>query len=382
MSRRTVTTATYSYVIAPDADVPVAQRMWSIVITQLLDELTGSAPDGALQLSCNNSTFTARVGSGGFAGLAGIPAKVTPLLATKNYPVTLSVTADGFVVDSKAVTIPANAAFPGVFTPLDLGVWPLHRDPVSIYGSVNLATATGPVPVAGASVTLSTLWRRVGQPPAALDVLTLNGALSAARPIAATVQQVSMIPVGGPYQLVAEAGPGSGAVLLSNTVGLGPGSVLGLDTGDPDRAEYATVASISGSVNPAQPATVALRLPLGLLHFALGSVVSVSPLPAGAVNTLGVDAIAGDLVLLVNQPLAGIATGSVVAINGGASPTEYRTASLFAVTTSALGNYRLPLLSRVAQLDLTANDGVHAAVTELVIPNYGDESNRVDFLLN
>jgi hypothetical protein len=52
------------------------------------------------------------------------------------------------------------------------------------------------------------------------------------------------------------------------------------------------------------------------------------------------------------------------------------------VTSDALGNYRLPLLSRVAELELTANDGVHAAVPLLVIPQYGYQDNRVDFLLH
>ena len=84
----------------------------------------------------------------------------------------------------------------------------------------------------------------------------------------------------------------------------------------------------------------------------------------------------------MNSPVAGIASGDVVAISGGVSPVEYQFASIFAVTSDALGNYRLPLLSRVAELELTTNDGVHAPVPLPVIPQYGYQDNRVDFLLH
>src|ERR1700722_17497152 len=146
MSRRTVTTPDFVYVIAPDVDLPVLQRTWAVVITQLTDELTGNAPAGAVRISCDNPNFTPRVGNSGYAGLAAIPAKALPLLAAQSYHVTLSVAPEGYIPDSRAVTLAA-----GVFPPPPLPVWPFHRDPISIYGSVNLATATGPVPVGGAS---------------------------------------------------------------------------------------------------------------------------------------------------------------------------------------------------------------------------------------
>jgi len=382
MTRRTIDTLDYIYTVAPDVDLPVAQRMWAMVIAQLTDELNGNAPDGPIRLACDNHNFITRVGAGGFVGLAGVPATVVPLLRLQNYPVTLSVFADGYVPDSQQRNIPFNLSFPTIFTPLDLGIWALHREPTSIFGSVNLATSTGALPVAGASLTVTSLWRQVGQPAVPFDVLTLSGILAAARPAASTVQQVTMTPAGPAYQLVSEAEPASSSVLLSNTVGLGPGSVLGFDVTDPDRAEFATVASISGSVVPTQPAIVTLTLPLGFLHFALIPVTPFTPVIGGPANTVAVDAIAGDRVLLLNQPVTGIATGDVVAITGGGAPVEYQTADLFAATSDALGNYRLPLLSRVAQLDLKCDDGVHAPVTQRVIPQYGIAYNRVDFLLS
>jgi hypothetical protein len=360
----------------------VAQRTWAAVITQLTDELNGNAPDGAIRMKCDNPNFTARAGSGGFAGLAAIPARAMPLLTSQNYPVELSVAVEGYVADSQAVMILADASFPGSFTPLDIGVWPLHRDPLSIYGSVSLATASGPAAVAGASVALTKLWRLVGTAPAALDALTLNTTLGAARPAGANVQKFSMTLAGTPYQLQKETAPGSNAVLLSNTISLGVGSVVGFDLGDPDRAEYATVVGISGSVSPTQPATAVLALPLSSLHASLIPVQRVTPAATGPVNAIGVGAIAGDRVLLMNSPVAGIASGDVVAISGGVPTIEYQFVSVFAVTSDALGNYRLPLLSRVAELELTANDGVHAPVAQLVIPQYGNRDNRVDFLLH
>ncbi len=378
MSRRTIQNAGYVYVVAPDIDLPIVQRTWSLVITQLIDELTGFAPDGQVQLHCDNHNFTARVGTGGFAGLAAIPAKATPLLATQSYTAKLSLTASEYLSDSQVVTLLANPAFPGSFTPLDLGTWPLHRNAISIYGSVNLVTASGLVAVAGASVSLTSLWRNAAQPAAPYDLVTLSGVLAAARPAASTLQKVLMTLPGPTWSLVAEAEPGTASVVLSNATGLAVGNVLGFDLGDPDRAEYATVASISGSV----PATVTLALPLGFLHFAWTSTALVTPTAPGTANPVGIAAIAGDRVVLVNHPVNGISSGDVVSITGGTAPIEYQTAALFSVTTDALGNYRMPLLSRVVQFELTANDGVHTPLVSRVVPAYGNDSNRVDFLLS
>jgi len=382
MTHRIVQTENYQYVIAPDVDLPIAQRAWAVVITRLIDELTDDEPAGWMGLECSNRNFTTRIGTGGFAGVAAIPLKAMPLHAFMPYPMTLSVTADEYVADSKDITIAADVLFPASFTPVNLGDWPFHRKPVSIYGSVNLAAATGPAPVPGAAISITSLWRKVGLPPAALAPLSLSGVLAAARPAASTVQVYSMTPTGTTYQLVKEAGPGSTSALFSNTLGLAVGNVVGFDLGDPDLEEYATVLSISGSVNPAQPATVQFTFPLQFLHFSLAQISQVTPAPTGAVNNVAVDAIAGDRVLLLNSPIAGIATGDVVAINGGTATTEYQSAAVFSVASDALGNYRLPLLSRVAQLELTANDGVHAPLPQLVLPKYGNPDFRVDFLLN
>lgn len=387
MARRSTTIGTRRYLVAIDADLPVALRTWAVVKAQIRDELTGAAPEAPVTLHCDNPNLIARVGPEGEAGVAAVPAQALPLLRTNGYPIRLSVRGDGYIADALEVTIPNQPAFPGSFVPFDIGPWELHREPLSIYGRVELRQLLVPDrPVTGATISINRLWMRCPTPalpgPDAMTPLALSPRCAARRPALSTVVARAMTPSGGPYQLVQDLTPGASQVLLSNTVGLAAGDVLAFDRADLDRVEYLAVAAIPGAAPATAPALVDLRFPCQHLHLALVGVDRVTPQPPGAVNLTAVPAIAGDQTLLLQSPMAGIIANDVVEISGGTAGAEYLIANPAVTITNALGFYRLPPLARVCQLELQADDGVHAAVLQTMLPEYGGPEQRVDFLLH
>ena len=99
--------------------------------------------------------------------------------------------------------------------------------------------------------------------------------------------------------------------------------------------------------------------------------------PPGADRLFATDAIAGDTTIFVNS-LAGLITANQVEVSGGAPVNEYHNLQRYHATSNADGYYRLPLLSRVAQVRLEASDGVHT-VTLDYRPDYTNRENRLDF---
>jgi hypothetical protein len=380
MAHSTLTEKNWQYVVNTDADLPVAQRLWAVVKTELRDELTNGPLAGSTRLTSDHPEFIGIARTEGGAGLLGVPANVLSQHKTQTYPLRVAVDSDGYVPDAKSFTIPSSLLFPTDFTPFDLGIWPLRRQPISIYGRVSLISGTDLLPVAGAHVSLTKLWRIIpspvlNPPPDPFVVASLRPALYAARPVGAAItrQPLNLIPSTFTTQKDPQAG--DSWVFLSNTVGLAAGQILAFDRLDPEHAEFLTIASITGSTAPSQPASVQLLFPLAERHTA---VELMTPGAAGAANTLGVDAIPGEVILLANS-LTGISNTDVIRVAGGSSGPEYHTAFLFAVLSDSRGLYRLPKLSRVAQLELIANDGVHNPVPQPVIPDYREGQNRVDF---
>jgi len=82
--------------------------------------------------------------------------------------------------------------------------------------------------------------------------------------------------------------------------------------------------------------------------------------------------------------VAGLATATEVRISGGAVPDEYHSLSRFSVTSDADGYYRLPPLSRVALVKLSARKkiGPQTFAAELEFrPDYALRENRLDLTL-
>jgi hypothetical protein len=374
----------WTYVINADADPPMAQQPWALVEVDLRDEVTTFPVTAFGRItSPDHPEFIGVVRPDGGAGLMGVPANVLPKLKSTNYPGVIRVAAEGYLPDTQNFTILSNPAFPDSFQSLNLGQWPLHRLPISIFGRIDLKVGSTITPVSGAAIRITKLWRQVpspvlNPPPDPFLLASLRPTLSASRPVGATLTRHAIAVLPSTFVLLSDMQPGSLTLKLSNTIGLAAGEVLAFDRVDPDHREFIAIAAITGSSAPSQPATVELRFPLAFRH---GTAEHVALVPGGPPDSLGVSAIAGDTVLLANS-LAAISTGDLVEISGGVATVEYRTVSLGSSVSDVRGLYRLPPLSRVGQIELTANDGVHSPVAQILIPNYDQGQNRVDFILS
>jgi hypothetical protein len=92
------------------------------------------------------------------------------------------------------------------------------------------------------------------------------------------------------------------------------------------------------------------------------------------------DAIEGDTTVFVST--LDVTGSAIVEIAGGPHPAEYRVASRYEAQTNSNGYYRLPPLSRIAQVAIEASDGgAHPAVTTERTPNYGVAENVLDLVL-
>jgi hypothetical protein len=137
-----------------------------------------------------------------------------------------------------------------------------------------------------------------------------------------------------------------------------------------------TIKAIFPASTPIQPARIQLSIPVQATHRFNAIVRKVTVGAAGASTPLTDDAIAGDVCAFVGS-VATLQPATTVGIDDGANPIEYHAVSYFTATTVAGGFYRLPPLSRVAQLNLQANNGTLSPVLTFV-PDYGGEENKFD----
>jgi hypothetical protein len=108
----------------------------------------------------------------------------------------------------------------------------------------------------------------------------------------------------------------------------------------------------------------------------------VTPQPGGPNNQLNREAIPGDTCVFLNSMNA-LGLANVVEIFGGGVglPSEYHRVSHFQTTSDTSGYFRLPPLSRVAQLEIQADDGgIHQTIRRTLVPNYDERENRLDFI--
>lgn len=107
------------------------------------------------------------------------------------------------------------------------------------------------------------------------------------------------------------------------------------------------------------------------------SVARRVPSPPGAPADATVTAAAepGDVTVFVNTVTA-LAADEIVRASGGGLVDEYLDSHLFQGTTDATGFVRLPALSRVAAVELTATEGALSA-TARFSPDYSSPTNFV-----
>jgi len=373
------------YTVSLDIDTLPGLRPWILLRAQLIDELTGSPPRGAIDIESPFSGISPRVAPGGMVGFEGIPRRAFPELANSDYYVPLTINADGYIPISFTQKISKNTAFPGTFTPTDIGVLQLHRLPTVIQGQVAVNTGTDLKADNNAAITLTGLWRtpppaNLTVPPSSPDLVSLNPGLYSDRPSAGSqVQGLKFQGAPGPdKQLLQDSSAGQTTLRLSDRVQIAAADLLAIDTGDPALTEYVAIQSIAGASTDVQPATVTLVSPLRLTHRQGAIAHKVMFQNVGAATQLTADATTGDVCIFVNgvgnlgsAPLVSVKTGGTV---------EYQTASYFTATSDAQGFYHFPPLSRVAQCALNAHDGTHPDLPITYSPDYSNGESRVDFI--
>lgn len=396
MARRIVTNNGVLYTISPDNDVPLAARTQAIVSGLLVDEITGQTPGGAVTIRAVEPGFQPRVAADGLVGLTGIPISRFPQLATQNYVINVTIEVEGYVELRQPVPILQDAGFPDSFTPGDMKTLLLHRDPVVISGRVVAISGHKTVPIPLASVQITGVWRTfppsdvTAPAPDPPDLVSLCPPLYAPRKAGGTgdvLRRRDVVPVvGQDKHLLATAAAGEQTLNLSDRVNIAPGDLLMLDALNPDLVEYVTIATVSGASTADQPAVVELAYPLAYEHKGNALVYKVTLQPPGLDNALAVDAISGDTCVFLQSmnslnAISNVLTQNVVEITDG-THTEYHSVRLFFVKSDSNGYFRLPPLSRVAQVDIQAVRGTGSPSTIPFSPDYYSYENRIDFIFS
>ena len=389
MGRTTVGAGDRAYTVSFDEGRRRGDLYQSIVMAQLVDELTDQPVQGVVRVTTDLRGARPKTARNGIAGVAGVPSRLMPALASQPYPFSLRFQVDGFVpLLSADLSVPQQMNFPDEFTDVDLGQLALRRDPVALtVRTMQLDAQNRLVALPGATVEISAIWRRLADlsgASASADLVALRPVFYAARPQpGTTLEPVTMTPVAEPERkLVASADPGTGHLEVSRTGTLASGSVVGIDGADADRVEYIEVKAVVGPSDPESPATLVLAFPVQYRHGENAKVAEVTPttlgLPAADLTAAG---FAGDATVFVSS-VASFGGAPVVRISGGLPADEYVTAKTYRVTTDTDGYGRMAPLTRVAAVEITAAaPGPLTAPPMPFTPRYGVFENHVHLTL-
>lgn len=362
MTRTTVDAGGRRYTVSRSEPPLPGHRYQGLVLAQLVDELTTHPVRTPVTVTLEPGARGVRPATGldGVAGLAGVPARTFPSLDTTAYPLTVLFRAEGYTPLRHRVELPAQPQFPAQFVGVDLGALPAHRPPVTVLVRV-LDEDLAPVP--GATVEVTGIWRDLpslatAAAPLDPDLVAVLPACYADRPHpGAVAAPVTLTPVAEPARHLARAvAAGARELPVDRAAGLAAGAVVAVDAADPDRAEHLLVDRVEGPSDPESPALAVLALPLATAHAAGVAVGRVTPSPAGPDVALTAAAATGDVTVLVADP-APLAAAPVARLSGGPAPAEYVTVRPYRALTDAEGYARLPPLSRVAAVELTAAAG-------------------------
>lgn len=390
MSRRIVQTSQGDYLFSPDDPVLLGARLWAVVKVSVRDELTGQPPTGLITAQVRQRGLKPRVATDGIVVVTGIPQRDFSMLDTNPYTVNLTIGAEGYVTREVEVQLLADPNFLTNFTPPPLINLLLHREPVVITGRLMRVNGGTTVPVPGAAVTFTGIWRTappanvVAPPPDPPNLVSLSPPLYAERfKTTGNLRRRNLPPVVGDDKFLLDAVlAGATEIRLTNQQNLSLGDILLIDANQPDIAEFISINGITGATTPDQPARITLDYPLAHTHARDALVQEVNPQPFGGTKQLSVDALVGDTTVFLNN-IAGLSTANEVQVFGG-SPDEYHSLKRFSVTSDAEGYYRLPPLSRVAQLEIHAERVILAQTfknTTTFRPDYQQRENRLDLLL-
>jgi hypothetical protein len=387
MTRRVETVNSKVSVFSPDDPQPLGQRFWAVVRAKVIDELTGQPPLSAITIESDALHLVPRVASDGLVGLVGIPQQVFPALASQKYDLMLKVKARGYIPRKTSFSILQDTNFPSNFIPPQPTDLALHREPTVIAGRVVRASGNTTKPLSGAVVKVTGIWRK--PPPANLviasgppNLVSLHPRLYSDRggAIAGQLERRNLpLILGDDKFLLDDVSEDANSVRLSNRQNLNLGNILLIDSDKPDIAEYITIKTIAGAGTVTQPAVIMLDHPLLHAHRKNARVQKANPQSLGPQKQLTQEALAGDICVFLNN-VSGLTTGNQVKISGGPNAAEYHRVSLFSTISDAEGYYRLPPLSRIAQLKIRAQHGSLTPVQMEFRPDYSLHENRLDFI--
>jgi hypothetical protein len=389
MSRRNIQLGNRIVIFSPDDPVPLANRIQALLKLRITDELTARPPESTINLRVEQRDYTPRVAGDGIAGLVGIPQQVIPRLNAQNYPVDLTVSVGGYLTRELHEEIPQDPGFPLHFGARQIDV-SLHREPLTISGRTVQVTGSTSTSLPGAEVSVTGIWRVAPPadaivPPDAPNLISLRPPLYMDRPATTQILQptnLAAVAVGD-KKLVNDVSPGIDSIQLSDCQGLAAGGVLKIDVDQPDLIEFIEIKSVPLTSAPDQPTLITLNQKLMQAHRRDAVVKVTFPQPPGIPHPVTVDATMDDTCILLDN-LVGLATGQTVQITGAAGKDEFHEVSMFSVLSDADGFYRLPPLSRVAQLEIHAKKTVGIQtfeVTTIFRPDYRPRENRLDLTL-
>jgi hypothetical protein len=358
----------------------------AVVLLQAVDELTGRPLQVPVGVTTSSPALTGGWSELGVAGLVGVPAQAMPLLDTQSYALDVTVSVDGYMPWTGTATIPMQVGFPATFAGVDLGGIALRRQPVTIeVTALSLDLHNRPQTLAGAEIRITQVWRHVadlGGAGVAAPMIGVPLGLSQSCPTGTALDSVSLFPAAEPVRRLARGtAPGDVVMDVDRLGALVVGDLVGLDLADLDRREYLPLSGVVGSTDPGSPTSVESATPVRTTHATSATARRVPAPPAAPPDaTLTEPARTGDATLFVDT-VAPFATVEVLRVSDVSISDEYVDAHLYDGITDPAGFLRMPPISRVAALELTATKGPLAA-TVLFTPDYLSPTNSVALTLH
>jgi hypothetical protein len=388
MTRRIVQVGSQRIVFSPLEPPPLANRWQALVKIRVIDEMTGAPPTNDLTIEVAGKEMIPVISSDGFGGLVGIPIRSFPKLKTQDYFVDIVIGARGFASRTLTVKIDQDLNFLNSFTPADFSIPPngpveLHREPIVISGRTVRFVGGTSAPVSGATINITEIQRTTDSAAVPPNLVALSPSLYEDR--AATTQFVrrrDVTVVGSSKTLLDDVLEGENPIRLSDRLGLAVGDLIQIDAGDPELAEVIAIAAFDPAIPADQPATITVDYPAGRRHGRGALVSRINPLAPGGQQQITVFANSGDTCVFLDG-LAGLAGASEIEVIGPPK-SEYHQVSSFSVVSDANGYFRLPPLSRVAQLKIHAERLIGAQLFATTVPfgpDYQQYENRLDLVL-
>jgi hypothetical protein len=279
----------------------------------------------------------------------------------------------------------------------------LHREPIIITGRILKKSGAKNLPLAGADVWVSKIWRRV--PPAGTIVdpePPVAGGIPPPPPwdppIAALwPPSYADFPPSGSLEfedrpidgamsaktLLDDVTAGGTELRLSDALGLNLNDVISVDADDAGRREIVEVTSISlvGAAN--DWSWVSVSHPLALSHGRGRVVRRLQPTAPAIVRMLNYAVARGDQGVLFDT--TGV-TGShqVRLVDAGPPPVHsFHWVTVLTAVSDVQGFYRLPPLTRAGKIEISAKDlGSAASNAVEFVPDYDVPENHVDIVVS